>query len=568
MCGILGGSNLKWDYKKSINTMRHRGPDGQKTVQFQDFVFAFSRLAIRDLSKNGMQPMASYDGNVHIVFNGEIYGYEKLRNRLEKKYPFISTSDTEVILYAYMEYGDKFIQHIDGMFGLAIYDKRIQKIKLFRDRVGIKPLYYYFKDGEFAFSSEIKGILNLFPNKKLPLDYTGIYDYFTYHYIPEPKSMYQDIKKLEPAHMLEYDVNQHKIQKIVPYWKLKINSQNGRSKGDTKELQLELKRLLQKSIREQMIADVPVGTLLSGGVDSSIITYESHMLNPEIQAFSMGFSVKQYNELDYAKKLIDSITVKWNNTIFDKEEFNEMYANLSQYIDEPFGDLSLYPTYQLLRYAKKDVSVVLSGDGSDELFGGYKWYLNCKQDLSGSNFNIKKISEVYENLCKRKIIQSSGWKDSLFLDSVSKCAKHHSYGMKRDKKKLAQKWKIGKDYDDYWAIRKYYKKDLPNITAFQYLDFNVFLRSVLTKVDIASMSVSLEARVPFLSREVIEFAFSLSQEERCPNLELKGLLKNTYKEYIPKEILYRKKMGFNMPGSYEKKIKKSQLRCLKKNWNI
>lgn len=566
MCGILGGNIQNWEYEKSITSLRHRGPDAQKVVNLDSFIFAFSRLSIRDLSDRGMQPMISFDGNVAIIFNGEIYGYENLRQTLRKKYPFNSTSDTEVILYAYMEYGDKFIKYIDGMFALAIYDKRIQKVKIFRDRVGIKPLYYYSKNKEFAFSSEIKGILNLFPDKKLSVDYTAIYDYFTYHYIPEPKSMYEDIRKLEPAHMLEYDIKKQKIQRIVPYWKLKVSPAYGTTNKNTKELQLELKRLIEKSIKDQMIADVPVGTLLSGGIDSSIITYESHLQNPEIEAFSMGFSIKKYNESDYARKLVNAANIKWNYKEFDKDELDRMHLHLPEYIDEPFGDMSLYPTAQLLSYAKQKVSVVLSGDGGDELFGGYSWYFNYNEAKSG--LNSKELSHLYESFTLSNILKKSEMKDRMLLDNVSKYAKYHGYHLKREKQKLARMWNMDKDYDDYWAIRKYYKKDLPSITGFQYIDFNLFLRAVLSKVDIASMAVSLEARVPLLSKEIIEFAFSLSQEERCPGLEPKGILKNAYNECIPKEILYREKMGFNMPGIYERKVKNSELRFLKKNWNI
>ena len=197
MCGILGGNIRRWNYQKGIERISHRGPDGQKVVEYEDCVLGFARLAIMDLSEDAMQPMVSYDGNVVILFNGEVYGFQALRNRLEKKYYFKTRSDTEVVLYAYMEYGDRFINHIDGMFAIVIYDMRVKQIKIYRDRYGIKPLYYFYKDEKFAFASELKAFVAACGNmEEFKIDKTSIYDYLAYKYIPEPKSMYRDVYKL------------------------------------------------------------------------------------------------------------------------------------------------------------------------------------------------------------------------------------------------------------------------------------------------------------------------------------------------------------------------------------
>ena len=218
MCGILGGNNSVWDYKKGIESMYHRGPDGIKIDHLGDFVLAFSRLAVMDLTMQGMQPMFSYDNQVAVTFNGEIYGFKKLRNFLEKKgYQFRSTSDTEVILNAYLEWGDKFVTKVDGMFGMAIYDKREGTVKLFRDRVGIKPLYYYYDGVNFGFSSELKGIENMCSSISLHIDNTALYDYLNYLYIPEPKTYYKNVYKLLPGHILIFDIATKRIMKNSAY---------------------------------------------------------------------------------------------------------------------------------------------------------------------------------------------------------------------------------------------------------------------------------------------------------------------------------------------------------------
>ena len=274
MCGILGGNVKKWDYQKGIEAIKHRGPDNQKIMEFNLCTLAFARLSIMDLSDRAMQPLVSADNNVVILFNGEIYGFRELKRELEKKYFFRTSSDTEVILYAYIEYGDKFIDLIDGMYAIAIYDRRIEQVKLYRDRYGIKPLYYMQQGESFAFASELKAILSASDDKScFKIDNTAVYDFLAYQYIPEPKSLYKNIYKLEPATFLFYDLYNKKIIKKGKYWKLRVNTKKHGNKNKQDILE-HIRYLIHKSVARQMIADVPVGTFLSGGVDSSIISYE------------------------------------------------------------------------------------------------------------------------------------------------------------------------------------------------------------------------------------------------------------------------------------------------------
>lgn len=561
MCGILGGNNTNWDYQAGIECMLHRGPDGIRIETMDSITFAFARLAIIDLSSNGMQPMFSKNNEVCIVFNGEIYKYDGLKKKLEKKYFFHSTSDTEVLLYAYMEYGDRFIDKIDGMFAIAIYDRRCNKIKLFRDRIGIKPLYYCVQGQNFGFASELKGIVNMLGDQKLEVDKTALYDFLTYTYIPEPKSVYKNVYKLEPAHYLIYDVSKKQIEKKASYWKLKICTRESGT-NDIGETQYELRQKIADSVRAQMVADVPVGTLLSGGVDSSVITFECHKLDRQIKSFSMAFESEEYDEIKYARELV----IMWNlnncERVFKRNTFQLLYDNMKNWFDEPYADVSAFPTYSVMQMAKENgVTVLLTGDGGDEVFGGYD-VADVMYEKKG--INIRYISDLYEKRV-RPYANNKEIVDKILLDDVAFFSMKRNWALRNNKEKYAENFGIPKDYDDYWFIRKHYHKELPPITRSQVVDFHTFLPFVLNKVDRTSMALSLEVRVPLLDREIIEYSFSLPQEVRCRNRMKKELLKQAYPE-IPYNIKYRRKQGFGMPGKYISTNKRPCEAMLRQIW--
>lgn len=562
MCGILGGSNAEWNYKKGIECMSHRGPDGIRVVPMEDFTLAFARLAIIDLSENAMQPMFSYDNQVGIVFNGEIYGYQKLRKRLEKMgYKFRSSSDTEVILNAYLEWGEKFITKVDGMFGMAVYDKREGVIRLYRDRVGIKPLYYFYDGFNFGFSSELKGIINMCNTVNFQIDNTAVYDYLNYLYIPAPKSYYKNVYKLLPGHRMTFDIKSRRIIKNSAYWQLKVNG-NQASERKQSDLVEELKYLVRESVQEQMVADVPVGTFLSGGVDSSIVTYEGHKMNPQLNSFSISFLQRGYNELQYARKLSQKYGINLSSKVFSRDIFREHYDKMKDWYDEPFADTSAFPTYVVSKMAKEKVTVILTGDGGDEVFGGYNWYKAIwkkEQDRGPDNLLI---SFLYSRFNKNKI--NPFWMDELTFLLRAICGAPQA-----SDKLLRKRLGIDKDYDTFWALRKYYIMDLPPMTRTQFLDIKTYLpEDILTKVDRASMAVSLETRVPLLSKKLLEFSFSLSEEDRLPDGVQKGLLKRAYEEEIGKELLYRKKMGFTMPANFFDAGRSNQEQLLEDLWAV
>lgn len=517
MCGILGGTHSNWNYNAAIDSLIHRGPDGKSIKKYNEITLAFRRLAIQDLSDRAMQPMSSPDGMVHIVYNGEIYGYQQLRQELSCKYMFRTTSDTEVLLFAYLEYGWKFVEKIDGIFAVAVYDMRVNRIYLYRDRMGVKPLYYYDYNANFAFASELKALESLIGKDALTVDKYALYDYLFYRYIPEPKSMYKEIRKLRPATVLIYDVKKKKVCDIQRYWNLRINTSVGRKKKK-EDISEELRYLIKTTVKEQMISDVPVGTFLSGGIDSSIITYETQRLDAQIAAFSIGFKESQYNELERAKVFCEAYGINWRNAVLESSDIRKVKQYIRLWYDEPFADVSAFPTYLVSKYAKQKCTVVLTGDGGDELFGGYEHYMVM--------YNLGEQAS-FEDACR------------LYTKSADTV------------EDFRIKWNIPKDYDPYWHYGQYYLEDLPIITRMRYLDIMTYLpEDILTKVDRASMAVSLEARVPFLARNIVEFAFSLSQEEYFSGNELKGCLKEAYRDIIPNEILYGVKMGFGVPDNY------------------
>lgn len=517
MCGIAGGNHPGWHYEKAIASILHRGPDGKNVEMYQGMTFAFCRLAVQDLSVHAMQPMSSPDNLVHIIYNGEIYGYQKLKDDLKNKYQFRTSSDTEVILYAYLEYGKEFVDKIDGIFAMAIYDERVRKVYLFRDRIGVKPLYYYYKDGKFAFASELKALTEMLEDSALEIDTMALYDYLFYQYVPEPKSLYKHIRKLRPAARLIFDTQEKRIIEADRYWNLFVNASVGR-KRKREDVAEELRGLIRQTVEEQLIADVPVGTFLSGGVDSSVITYVTNRLKPEVNAFTIGFQETQFDESARADAFCREQHISLTQQILSSKDVRQIRNDLSKWYDEPFADVSAYPTYMLSRLARTNCTVVLTGDGGDELFGGYAHYKTV-----ASFGNKPEKEKVYQQYAKP-------------------VASVEDYRIR---------WNIPKDYDPYWHFDQYYKEELPVFTRMRYMDLMTYLpESVLTKVDRASMAVSLEARVPFLARRIVEFAFSLSQEEYLSDNELKGCLKDAYKGRIPDEILYGIKMGFSVPDHY------------------
>lgn len=559
MCGIFGFTKFKNEELKkareSLHTLRHRGPDQWNDYFDQDIYIGHQRLSILDLSEHGKQPMISPDEKVIITVNGEIYNFLELKKELESKYTFKSTSDSEVVLYGYIEWGiDKLLEKIDGMYAISIYDRKREKLFLARDRAGIKPLYYGAVNGQIAWASELKAIQKLYENENiLVYDYTALYDFLTYLYIPTPKSMYKNVYKLEPAHYLKIDVRLNNFEKIQ-YWQLEINQCN----DDIETAKKKIYDLVKKSVGEQMVADVPVGFFLSGGMDSSSVVALASQNQGDINTFSIGFTDRSHDETHFADMVADMYGIKHNKKILDENTTRDMFHKIKDWYDEPFGDTSCFPVYLVSEFSKKYSTVVLTGDGGDELFGGYNWYKKFENSQKYSLPYLRFLRVFTNSLKKQKKMLGKIARriEAQFLLDEFEMYTRLMGGMLKDEKENYRKlWNIDADYDVYWYFRKYYKKELDLYTRLQYLDFHTYLHDdIFTKVDRASMAVSLECRVPFMKKEIIEYAFSLQKEVRIYQDELKGVMKEAFREILPIEIINRGKKGFSIPLRYWKTL--------------
>ena len=565
MCGIFGFTKFKKEdlekARESLHTLHHRGPDQWNDYFDKDIYIGHQRLSILDLSEHGKQPMITPDEKVIITVNGEIYNFLELKKELEHKYDFKSTSDSEVVLYGYIEWGiDKLLEKIDGMYAISIYDKEKEELFLARDRAGIKPLYYGNINGQISWASELKAIQKLYENQNiLEYDYTAFYDFLTYLYIPTPKSMYKNVCKLEPAHYLKIDVRSNNFEK-VQYWELEINQCN----DDIETAKKKIYDLVKKSVDEQMVADVPVGFFLSGGMDSSTVVALASQNHSDINTFSIGFTDKSHDETHFAEMVADMYKTKHHKKILDEDTTKDMFHKIKDWYDEPFGDTSCFPTFLVSKFAKENSTVVLTGDGGDEIFGGYNWYKRFENLQKYSWPYLRFLKVVTKKLKKQKNILGKIARrvETQFLLNDLEIYTRLMGGMLKDEKEKYRKlWNIDEDYDDYWYFRKFYKKDLDLYTRLQYLDFHTYLHDdIFTKVDRVSMAVSLECRVPFMKKEIIEYSFSLNYKVRIYNNELKGVMKEAFRNILPSEIIDRDKKGFSIPMNKWRKLVENNLK--------
>lgn len=543
MCGILGIKSSclpdKKLFKKSLDLMIHRGPDSGDIYETSSSMFGHRRLKIIDLSEAANQPMTSKDNLYTIIFNGEIYNYQIIAKELKSLgYDFKTNGDTEVLLNGFHAWGENLLEKINGMFSFAILNNKTGKIFIARDRMGIKPLYYYMNNDTFIFASEINSIVSLL-NEKLSIDYTSIVDFFTYLYVPETKTIYNNIKKLLPGHCATYHNNKLVISE---YWNVNHQHNNKLSLDDTLE---KLDFLINDSVKMRLVSDVPVGSFLSGGIDSSLISYYASKNHQNIKTFYADFGNEYTNDIEIAKNL------KTNHFRKSVKDSNISSFNLMKTYGDLHYDTSTLPFYHIADVASKEVTVCLSGDGGDELFYGYNWYNSYAQS---SKYNF--IKSMYSFIDPKQILINKqfqrGFKYKKYF--ISNDLERYVYirgGYTKSylNKVLPEsiKNKIPKDYDHYWLYRKYW--DLKNAnqkSRLQYIDMkNFMVNDILLKVDMMSMLHSLEVRVPFLDHRIVELTHSLD-ENFINNKSNKFLLKKIFKQKFPKNLLEKKKIGFGM----------------------
>ena len=550
MCGIFGTTPFhKGELDKAqraLERMRHRGPD-QYGEWFDSKVFmGHRRLSILDLSDAGRQPMMNSDEETIITVNGEIYNYQSIKADLLGEYEFRSKSDSEVILHGYSEWGlNGILDRIDGMYAFAIYDRKKKIVHLVRDRVGIKPLYYSLCDGRLTWSSEMKSILSFIDRRKLEVDNTAICDFYTYNYIPSPKTTYKNIFKLPPAHYLTIDL-ETLSHKLIRYW----NIEDHEIKISLEEAKDKVKYLITKSVQEQMMSDVPVGFFFSGGLDSSTVVALASHVSAKLNAYTIGFNEPDSDETAYAETVAKKYNVSLQKRILGFQDAEKLIEQVLDLYDEPFGDLSAIPTFCVSKFARENVTVVLTGDGGDEVFGGYHWYTDIHENKVIASEILNRYLSFLRRYFKYRFIGRAAGKIQFMylLNRFEKMIRYQEAFLGIEKDPIKQMLGIPKDYEDYWYFEQHFNPSLSPRKALQRMDFATYLPDdILTKVDRASMAVSLEARVPLLSREIIEFVFSLSEELIYTNDELKGLLKLVLKDLLPESIINRKKKGFSIP---------------------
>ena len=558
MCGIVGAVNKTFSdavFATLVAQLQQRGPDDSGSFIDEVVAFGHRRLSILDLD-TGQQPMFSADKSVVIIFNGEIYNYLELRQELVVEgVTFLTRSDTEVLLKAYLQYGiDGMLERVEGMFAFALHDFHIRQTYVARDRFGEKPLYYLEQSDSFVFASELKALTPLLENKQI--DKSALNFFLSLTYIPAPYSIYKSIKKMLPGTYFCISAK-GTITKVVKYYNLAERIQNRDTYDNFSEAKTVVQDLLRKSVRQRMIADVPIGAFLSGGIDSSIISIlMNEATTNAINTFSIGFKEKVYDESDRAKIVADQIQAQHHTKTVQSKDMLEIVDDVIDYYDEPYGDSSAIPAFYLSQLASEKVKVVLTGDCADELFGGYEKYL---ADYYAKRYNLlpgwlrKLVAFLVDQIPFNRFTNVWQRKLKKVIDNASYSSFDLHYrlmclGFQDEERQelltadhfVETKQEIEKIY--FAAPTK------DQLGKSSYTDIHILLEGdMLTKVDRICMRHSLESRVPFLDTQLVEAALRIPSQHKIKNRNKKYVLKEAFKDILdPRTISYRKK-GFGSP---------------------
>jgi asparagine synthase (glutamine-hydrolysing) len=567
MCGIYGYVSSRGGIQPEIlrrmgDTLRHRGPDdeGEWIRHSEELAVALGhkRLSIIDLTSAAKQPISDEDGKIWLTYNGEIYNFRELRSELAAKgHTFKSTSDGEIIVHLYEEMGAACLERLKGMFAFALWDETQQTLFLARDRIGKKPLHYAIYDGGIAFASEIKALLK-HPKVVKEIDLSALNKYLTFEYVPAPATIFKSIKKLEPGHYLSYQNGKSEIKK---YWDIPLADYPIGFKTED-EYAEELRDILERAVRSRLVADVPVGVFLSGGIDSGVIAALAAKANRKIECFSIGFDEPSFDESSHAKSIAKALGLNHRLKIFNTREMLDNLDELPNFLDEPLADASILPSYLLSKVASERLKVALSGDGGDELFAGYPTYqahrIITYYDLLPETLknSVKALAawlpvshgNISTDFKIKQFLRGAGVSPEIrFFMWMGSFTESEKKGLLSSGVRAALAHE--NTYEDVFAyIRESgLNKDLERIL---YLSMKLYLQDdILVKVDRAAMANGLEVRCPLLDQELVEFACRLPMQYKLHGLKTKYLLKKAAAGILPDSIINRKKKGFGIPIS-------------------
>ena len=566
MCGIAGfidykGATSREQLVAMTDSMTHRGPDGSGYSMWNTnnavLGFGHRRLSIIDLSEAGAQPMDKHDFS--IIFNGEIYNYKEIQIELKNLgYSFRSDSDTEVVLSSFKQWGTDCVNKLRGMFAFSIYDHTQEKVYFFRDRIGVKPLFFYEEDGLILFASELKAF-HKHPQFDKEVNLNAVRLYFKYGFVPSPLCIFDKVKKVIPGHFIIHDLKTQKSE-LKEYWNASsFVSAKNKHKVDEQELEDEIEALLKKSFEYRMVADVPVGVFLSGGYDSSLVTAVLQCDRTEkINTFTIGFEDKQFNEANYATEVANYLGTNHTSYTCTKKEAQEIIPEIPFFYDEPFADSSAIPTFLVSKITAQSVKVALSADGGDELFSGYNRnlrFLSIKNKVAKVPGPIRKIltspasamakikkSDVGKNIWWSKMAEMLKEPSLLNIFDIYPQFLSDSiiHNLIDEKNLIVNNPQI--------QLINCLKNTPDQLNALLSADYQSTLTNdMLVKVDRASMANSLEGREPLLDHHLYEYMASIPSSQKMKGNTLKYLLKNITHKYIPKEMMERPKMGFGIP---------------------
>lgn len=539
MCGILGcwyrtkTPDLSW-FPRGLETLHRRGPDGSSVVELfhRSIALGHTRLAIIDLSTNGTQPLSNEDGTVWITFNGEIYNYRSLRNELvEAGHQFRTQTDTEVIVHAYEEWGVDCVLRFDGIFAFGIWDANQERLLLARDPVGVKPLYYTTNHDPFLFASQPKA-LQIEPTLDATVDRVAFRDYLSFGYVPEPNCIFENISRLSPGHTLT--VTRDTID-LSRYWRCEYRPRI----RSVDEAAASIAGILSETVRSQMVSDVPLGTLLSGGIDSTYLTaLATQHLGPDLEklrTFTLGFDEAKSDEREFANLAVRHYQTNHFDAVLSSCDMASQLEDVVQAFDEPFDPNGPLPATRIASLVRStNTKVVLGGDGGDELFAGYLRY-----DAHSSVNNASMLRQLSDRLFGRTMSPHCS-----YFRHEGACGES-----------LLRMIIPGSHDSEWWSaptdsLKSFFESSLPPVTQCQMADFNHYLPGhILTKVDRAMMHHGVEARVPFLGKCVVELAFSIAAEVNYASGERKAALKRAAQGTLPQSLLNGRKKGFSSPMS-------------------